>query len=151
MSKWRRPEDAFWHDEIKPTLKHFGVLHRVENSIEEGMPDVCYCLRKTKEDGPAVSGWIENKHVHKWPSRPNSFLRFKRFTKQQADWLYDWSAVGGKACVLAKVGTDYFLMSGLHAKQLREGMTRSQIMGKAAVVGLGVFPVGRIVLWLTEK
>ena len=144
-------ETAFWRDEIRPSLKSFGILHRVENSIEEGMPDVVYCLRRTKEDGPGISGWIENKHVIKWPSRPSSILRFKRFTQEQADWLYDWSRIGGKACILAKVGKDYFLMSGLLARELRNGMTRTEIWAKAAVTGSGVFPTGRVVLWLTEK
>lgn len=148
-----KPETAFWQNDVRPNLVHFGIVYRVENSVDnEGMPDVVYCLRRYREDGPAVSGWIELKHCSSWPVRPVTPLRFKRFTLEQADWVFDWDRMGGKACVLVKVGRDFFLMAGSYAHQLRLGMTRTQIQEKAAVSGTnGNFPTGRVIRWLTEK
>lgn len=147
-----KPETVFWQKQVRPNLIHFGLLYRVENSVDnEGMPDVTYCLRRQRADGPATSGWIELKHCYGWPSRAASCLRFKHFSLDQANWLQDWDLFGGKACVLCQVGKDIFLMPGRHAPQLRQGMTRDQIMLHAAVTGSGIFPTGRILRWLTEK
>lgn len=143
-------ESAFWRKVVRPALLPFGVLHRIENVTETGTPDVVYSLRRTRIDGPGRSGWIELKYVPAWPARQGSLFRFRKFTIDQADWLVEWRKVGGRACVLTRVGNDCFLMDGLLARELQSGMTRQEIQRRCAVYGEGVFPTGRIVKWLTE-
>lgn len=143
-------ESTFWRKVVRPALLPFGVLHRIENVTETGTPDVTYSLRRDRNVGPGRSGWIELKYVPAWPARPGGILKFRKFTTDQADWLVEWRKVGGRACVLTRVGDDCFLMDGLLARELRDGMTRQEIRERCAVYAEGVFPTGRILKWLTE-
>ena len=147
MSK--KPEDIFRDEKVLPMLRSFGYAQRIENSIGSDLADLIYCVRRQGQIS-GRSGWIELKHVNKWPSRFDSPLRFKHFTIGQARFLSDWYTPGAKTCVLVEVGADYFLMEGTEAKELQRGMTRSEIFKMAAVVGEKVFPAGRILLWLTN-
>lgn len=144
-------ETLFWSKTVRPALISFGVLHRVENTVETGTPDVTYCLRTGLEDGPGRSGWIELKHAHGWPKRPNTTFRFSRYTKEQAEWLHEWHFIGGKACLIAKIGNEYLLIPGDRCVELWHGGTRRDVMHMAAVQGIGTFPTGRMLLWLTAR
>jgi hypothetical protein len=143
-------EVDFWRGIIRPKLSMFGVLHRIENVVELGTPDVTYTLR-ANTTSPAVSGWIELKHANAWPARPDTKFRFSRYTPDQAGWLYEWDRVGGKACVMALVGTTFFLVPGYYAHDLQRGATRDTIKQLAAVWDDAQFPTGRMVKWLTTK
>lgn len=144
-------ETLFWNNTVRPALISFGVLHRVENTVETGTPDVTYCLRNTLEDGPGVSGWIELKHSDGWPKLARTPFRFKPYTKEQAEWLGDWSAIGGKACLLAKVGSEFLLVPGYNCVELWRGVPRQRVYQLAAVRGEFTFPTGRMLLWLTAR
>lgn len=145
-----KPEDAFRDRIVLPNLRPFGYVRRVENSVGNDMADLACCLRLQRQ-GPGVSSWIELKHAHGWPARPGTPLRFGYFTVGQGNWLADWYTAGCRTCVLAQVGDHYFLMAGTLGRDLQRGMTRADIVSRAAVVGQGVFPTGRIVRWLTER
>lgn len=144
-------ESLFWRNYVKRYLSSFGVLKRIENLIEIGMPDVVYCLRSTLGDGPAVSGWIELKYAHEWPKRESTEFRFPHLTKEQVLWLEEWSRIGGKACVMARVGRDFFLVPGSHCRILRDGVRREELKERAPVFASKIFPTGRMLKWLTER
>lgn len=143
-------EVEFWRKIVRPKLIPFGVLHRIENVVELGTPDVTYTLRRDTSS-PAFSGWIELKHVVHWPARAGTLVRFKRFTVDQAAWLDEWGRIGGKACLLIQIENDYALLSHRHAFALQRGVPGGWIRQNAEVLGEGVFPTGRVVKWLTEK
>lgn len=143
-----KPETIFWRDTVRPSLVDFGFLHRIENAVDVGTPDVSACLHRG--DLRYRSSWIELKHAHEWPKRERTSFRFKHFTVDQANFLHDWDSYGQKACVLAQVADEYLLVPGCHAKELQCGVTRAQFYKIAAVHGQYRFPVGRILRWLTE-
>lgn len=142
-----KPETLFWRNVVRPKLSHFGVLHRIENVMELGTPDVAACLHRGDRIG--VSSWIELKHAHKWTVR--SLFRFKHFTVDQADWLEEWGRIG-RACVLAQVADEFLLVPSAHARELQRGVTRARFYEMSAVRSEGgKFPTGRVVQWLTAK
>jgi hypothetical protein len=140
-------EAIFWRDTVKPYLSPFGVMHRVENTVETGTPDVTYTLRHPTTNLVA-SGWIELKETT-LPVRPTTIVRFKRFTAEQADWLYDWAKVGGRAWLLVRLGNKFSLIDGLYAPSIQQGVSLSMFWGYSAVRGDNAFPAGRILKCLT--
>lgn len=139
-------EKDFWSRIVRPKLISFGVLHRIENVLELGTPDVAYCLHRGDRIG--VSGWIELKFAHRWPKTK---LRFPHFTVDQANWLEDWGRIG-HSYMLAQVGEDFLLVHARNCREIqKEGATRQRFMELATVHGFGAFPTGRIVRALTEK
>lgn len=141
-------ETDFWRTTVRPKLINFGVLHRIENVIELGTPDVAYCLHRGDKIG--ISGWIELKYALEWPKRKNTIFKFKHYTTDQADWIEEWGRIG-RSCVLAQVENDYLLVPSKHCRELQHGVTQQRFLQISDVVGNGVFPTGRIVRWLTER
>lgn len=70
----------------------------VENSADDGTPDVCTAV-----------GWIELK-VGEWPSGNGRMILTLR--KSQESWLKKWRKHGGKAWTLTLVGSEWFLHDG---------------------------------------
>ena len=105
-------ERALWR-RVREGLKRRGHLVRVENAVEDGTPDVNYCI-----DG--VEGWIELKHA-RVPARVSTNVRYQRYTREQADWGVTRRAVGGLAFVLVQVGREVFLFDARLGPALREG------------------------------
>jgi len=71
-------------------------MHRVENSVMRGMPDVHYIRN-------GQSGWIELKYLAKWPS--------KRFASglmlNQMMWNKQYREQGGNSWVLIRIGKEF--------------------------------------------
>lgn len=86
-------------------------IHRVENMVGVGMPDVNYCYN-------GVEGWIELKHVDRPPSRDSTpvFPDGKGLRPDQVVWLHKRRRAGGRAFVLARCGESIFLVDGDYAK-----------------------------------
>lgn len=141
-------ERTFYQTIIRPKLSSFGMVRRIENVLENGMPDVVVCLQRAK-GGPGISSFIELKWAPRWPTRTP--LRFAHYTPDQDAWLASWASVGGRCCVIAQVGQDFFLIEGKRCGVLRQPMTRSQFIANAAVHGETAFPTGKMVLWLTKQ
>lgn len=141
-------EAAFWRSTVKPYLSPFGVMHRVENTVESGTPDVTYTLRHP-DDRRATSGWIELKHTS-IPVRNKTQVRFKRFTVEQAEWLREWSAAGGRAWLLVAIGPAFALVEGSHCPSIQEGIPLGDFRDVSEVWGDNRFPAGRVLRCLTR-
>lgn len=147
-------EAALW----KRTREHlapFGILKRVENPLDPGMPDVAYCLRG-KPVSPTISGWLELKHVHEWPARPTTTLCIESLTKEQVDWATWWALAGGRVSALLQVGSHILLLDH-HAlgRIFAREATKDWLLGHAPLdqVPLAVtgrFPTKEVLQWLTR-
>ncbi len=93
-----------------------GHLVRVENAVEDGTPDVEYCLQ-------GACGWIELKHVARVPARRTTNVRIPHYTREQADWGVRRRHEGGRAWVLIQVGWWVFLFDAFDGPDIREGRT----------------------------
>lgn len=143
-------ESLFWRNYVKRYLSSFGMLKRIENLLELGMPDVVYCL-KAEQKEPPTAGWIELKYAHEWPKRASTEFHFPHLTKEQTLWLEEYSRIGGKCCVMARVSRDFFLVPGSHCRILRDGVRREELKERAPVFANKIFPAGRMLKWLTER
>ncbi len=92
---------------------------RVENLLEVGTPDVTYCLPG------GVEGWLELKHVHKWPAREGTRVRVK-FEPGQVPWLLDRAARGGRVRLLVRVGWGNYLFDAMGALRVSGGLSRAE-------------------------
>ena len=81
-----------------------GEFVRVENSAQNGTPDVVACL-----DGVAV--WVELK-VADNPARATTRVAVDHFTYEQRLWGFDWCRAGGLSWLLLQVGRHYYLIRG---------------------------------------
>ena len=83
---------------VVTALRKLGAI-AVENSAYPGTPDVAY-----------RDGWIELKHVAKWPKNPTRPLRIRHLTQQQRAWWLRWTMYGGRVHVLLQVGRKEWLL-----------------------------------------
>lgn len=112
-------------------LGAFGRLKRIENRVEVGAPDVLYLLpRIPVSSGVMVTGWVELKHLAKFPSRPTSPVVVPKLKREQVLWQEDWAKAGGRVCTLLRVGLDYWgfldapLVRALFERRLIQGDLR---------------------------
>lgn len=98
-------ESALWK-RVAKWLKGYDP-HRVENRLEEGMPDVNCAL-----------GWIELKSFHKWNTKNCVRLDTIPFSKPQRIWLRRRWLIDGGAFLFLRVGADVYLFDGLTAFNL---------------------------------
>lgn len=97
------PEKKFWQY-IRGGMTGRWHAVRIENLLSEGVPDFTYAFRGSK-----VTGWIELKVEDKWPVRPGTPLRLKRFTPAQNLFLRSFGASGSHCWVLLRVEKDFLL------------------------------------------
>lgn len=132
-------EEALWVY-TRNKLKPFIQMHRVENSVVKGMPDVHYVQQETK-----IAGWIELKETYP-PLRPTTPVVCTSLTKDQVDWhLNYW----GRVFTLMQIGREYSLLDPLGTKLLyARAMNLEQL--RARSLHYGSFHIGRIIRCITS-
>ena len=114
-------EVPLW-EALRPRFQSMGLdPHRVENALGVGTPDVNY-----------VYGWVELKHLDRWPVR-GGVVRIPSLEKrkEQVAWLLRRWVSGGMAFLLLRVGSELLLFDGWTSRDVRRGMTR-EALGEAA-------------------
>lgn len=89
------------------------VWERVENSVSAGMHDVY---------GETIRRpfWCELKHVHEYPARLSTPIRFKRYTPQQARTISRFGQSGKVGSwILIQVEDDHWLFDHTKAEALQ--------------------------------
>lgn len=129
-------EASLW-DLLRLHLAPFADLERVENRVNEGTPDVNYCLA-----GGRGEGWLELKDIDAWPTRADTPVRIEHVTQVQRDWWKRRSRAGGRVFVLLRVsGTrEYFLYTGLGAASILGVGTQAEHRNRAIFEAQGEFP-----------
>lgn len=135
-------ERALWNNTLGK-LSPFGALHRVENKVNSGTADICYCLkRKPKEK--AVSGWIELKEAP-WPTKATTRFFIESLTLEQVVFAEEWLKVGGRAWLLLQADNDYLLLNGRHMRHIFKGQMNSQdVMQAASIYWRSPWPMAAI-------
>lgn len=105
-----------------------GHVERVENVVAKGMPDVNIKLPGLPEF------WLELKHAHEWPKRPQTILRIDHWTIEQQQWHLRRHRVGGLSFVLLQVARDYLMYQGNVAASLLGRGTKERLQRGALAV-----------------
>lgn len=87
------------------TIKPRPHFQRFEDKLTGGIPDVMYCYL-------GLNGWIELKQADEFPKRANTPVRLK-FRNDQYNWIHLHQKAGGRACLLAQIGREYFMFCRL--------------------------------------
>ena len=121
-------ESSLWSWLKQATRELREQLHmcRVENSVWLGMADV---EGQLYGDGQF---WIELKSSAR-PAKPETPVRFKvKDREAQVQWLTRRWKAGGAAWLLLQVGSathrKVYLVAGLHAAEVYEGVTEQRLM-----------------------
>lgn len=134
---------------VRRRIAPYGYVGRVENAVEAGWPDVCYCLRVPAR--PPAAGWLELKHLAGWPAREGTPVNVRTLTLDQVRWAEGWTAAGGRTHLLLQAGRDYVLLDAEATRALFEReLTRAHVLMRCAVSGLGRFPARELVAHLTH-
>jgi len=89
-------------------------IHRVENMVGAGMPDVNFCYK-------GVEGWVELKHADKPPARDSTPVYHSGGLRpDQIVWIHKRARAGGRVFVLARCGESIFLVPGRFAKEFND-------------------------------
>lgn len=92
---------------------------RIEDSCSVGIPDLNFCFQ-------CVEVWVEFKYVDRLPKRDTTPIRIG-LKPEQALWLNQRAAVGGRVAVLTRMDTPQFNGWLLHTEGifngLRDGLT----------------------------
>jgi hypothetical protein len=142
-------EGNLWN-RVRENLKPFGRLVRVENHIEAGTPDVCYCLRRLPTLAKGTTGWLELKHVPQWPARPQTPLSVDKLTREQCDWHTWWSLAGGTSFTLLQVHRTLLLLNHKTLAQVHNREhTQASLRFEAIFAVDNTFPTAELVKCLT--
>lgn len=95
--------DGYVLNGMKPHWRG-GVKHHEEFTL--GVADISGYLVG------AGNVWIENKVLDKWPTRPGTMVKLKRYTDEQRLFL-----VSRRGFLLLRVGREYLLFDSMHAWQ----------------------------------
>lgn len=132
-------EHALWV-KTRDLLHPHACLHRVENVVEPGMPDVWGHSRIQRLN----SRWLELKEIAAWPARRTTNISFHRYSDQQREWLAKHEEL---AYLLMRVkATRHWLLFGGTAAGLVVGATPREEHERAAIwqhVGPAGEDVGR--------
>jgi len=128
MSKARENSLWKWLKQAKLQIGQELDMHRVENSVSQGMPDVEGFL------GGAGQFWAELKAAER-PKKPDTPVRFD-VREAQVEWLRRRWSLGGAAWLLVQVGSgrtrDIYLIDGSQARDVQRGMTEKALREIAA-------------------
>lgn len=130
-----------WLSKARVMLGEALDINRVENLVQEGMPDVEGHLRIS----PQLQGqfWLELKSEER-PARSSTPIRFKVRDKQ-IEWINRRWAIGGNVFWLLQVGSGserrLFLAPGPLGPQLQAGLCEAALAVECARTG---FFQGRI-------
>jgi hypothetical protein len=140
-------EASLW-DLFRANIGPFADLERVENRVNEGTPDVNYCI-----NGGGGEGWIELKDIENWPARDATPVRIEHVTQVQREWWTRRTLAGGNVFVLLRVHAvrQYLLYSGPGAAAVLGIGTRSAHVERAIFTSSGDFPKLLILRHLAAK
>jgi hypothetical protein len=113
-------DEASLYESLRPRLQALGLdPHRVENVLARGTPDINYS-----------GGWIELKHVPRWPVYATTPVRIPSLVDrpEQAAWLTRRWLAGGPAWLLVRVDRQLLLVSGLDSQAVRGGLTHERLL-----------------------
>jgi len=96
-------------------MKEYWEADRVENPVSPGTPDVYFTLTCNGR-----MGWIELKHLHEWPKRPDTIVKIDHYTPQQKSFIRRHGERGALVCLLIQIKKDYFLFGWKNALNVGE-------------------------------
>jgi len=142
-------ERSLWN-QVRDKLSPFGKLKRVENRVDLGFPDVVYNLALRKS--PPVTGFLELKYEHAWPTRRDTPVRIESLKLEQVRWMEDWVDEGrGHGWFLLQIERDYMLLRPSVMLALYHQMHCKQSLVVEADLGWsGEWPLARILGVLTQ-
>jgi hypothetical protein len=145
------PESNLWRT-FRANLSPFGMLRRIENSIDRGEGDVAYCLTRPKPGSIAATGFVELKVVDGYPARRSTPLRIDHLTKEQVLFAEDWAAAGGRAWLLLKIPPWHLLFDPAGIRGLYDrSILAADGPAVARFASLGAkFPTGGVLKCLTQ-
>ena len=86
--------------------------HRVENKVHLGTPDVFYSAN-------GHMGAVELKHLHTYPKRASTPLRFNHFTTDQVGCIEGFGKNNRFSFILVQVALDHYLFEHAFARELQ--------------------------------
>jgi hypothetical protein len=109
------PETRFGHRLRDNVPREIVTLWwRIENGADTGTPDIYY-------HAAGDAGWCELKHIHEYPARPTTPLRFKKFTPKQAMTLVKLDGSAAQSRIAVQVSADVYIFDGAAAHDLIDG------------------------------
>jgi hypothetical protein len=139
-------EPSLWST-VSLALGPFFDLVRVENRVGVGTPDVNWA-------GFAQSGWLELKHLPRWPVRESTPILIPKLTLEQVRWA-EAHSVKHRVAMLLRVGGrggGYGLFGPPAMRAIYERkLPRAGVIRAAGVWAEGAFPAAEVVRWLTRR
>lgn len=118
-------------------LKPNAHWQRFEDSLQSGIPDINVCYYGEEY-------WLEAKlmEVEKLPKKSTTPIRIG-LSAEQACWLEERAAAGGRTAVLLKLGRVWYLFS-CGFTQLKEGLVMTELVKLANITLVGKMDVHSI-------
>jgi hypothetical protein len=130
---------------VRQHLAPYGRLVRLEGNPISGIPDLYFNFL-------GATGWLELKHLDRWPVRPRTPVRIESLRLEQVLWLEAETRARGRAFLLLQVGNEWLLLDTATVRSLWEGTeTQSTLIERALVHGARTFPAKEIVRALRRK
>ena len=126
-------ESGLW-SALRTKCKGLWIARRIESpDTEPGIADVTYSLLI------GVRGWIELKHIHKYPVSPKTPIRIEHYTPVQKLFLWKEGNNAGYAFLFIQIERDYLLFDHVAAQNVGE-LTKQEMIDCAIGYWSGALP-----------
>lgn len=115
----RLPEQKVW-DWMRAKLSPIAFMHRVENRVASGTPDVYFSHL-------GMCGWVELKAMEKWPAAGKP-VRIGNWTAVQRNWALSHRKYGGgRTWLVIGIGQEMVVADGAVWAALNADPTEEEI------------------------
>lgn len=137
-------ENALWNTLSTKlrTVPQFK-FQRHEDRYSKGIPDSSF-------SGMGFHGWIELKHLSKWPARANTVVRIDHYTQDQKIWIKEHGERGGLVWLFVQVGDTWLLFDWQRAQQVGE-LTRVEMLNTANRVWNKKLPILELLSCIIQR
>ena len=115
-----KDEKALWQY-IKNQMGNIWDAQRHEDKITLGIPDVSFGAN-------GINGWMELKHVKKYPVKLKSPIIIRHFTNYQKLWLERRQKYAGNCWLLIRIEEDFYLFEGNKIRLVGVSMHKDDFM-----------------------
>lgn len=128
----RTPEQLAWDAFKRASNSAKFDLHRIENVVGTGTPDVIGINRL------GTAFWLENKALVEWPKRASTVALRNKFEPGQLPFARRWNLLLGHSLVLLRAENVFYLLKEIHdldGKSLDE-LNKSELIDSALSIGI---------------
>ena len=105
--------------------KYWSEATRHEDKFGKGIADVSFCQN-------GIGGWMELKHISRWPTRKTTKVRIPHYTEDQKEFLMKKGRGQGNTWLFIQIESDFLVYDWVAAQKLPD-LTKTEMVEAATL------------------